>query len=154
MSFVQCETTHSVYEFRRGFCTLVLSCFLIKTYCLSLYGCTLWSLSSASLKLLQTSINKVFRRVWCLPRCSHISIVLSIANMDFVHNCIQKRFNKFLFSCLASKVLLVKLIFSDCYFNRRTARRTGFEDNLPTLQLAIMLCMVNLMQSFLVYMRS
>ena len=22
---VQCETTHSVYEFRRGFCTLVLS---------------------------------------------------------------------------------------------------------------------------------
>ena len=34
--------------------------------------------------------------------------------MDFVHNCIQKRFNKFLSSCLASKVLLVKLIFSDC----------------------------------------
>ena len=60
----------------------------IKTYCLSLYGCTLWSLSSASLKLLQTSINKVFRRVWCLPRCSH-------TYMDFVHNCIQKRFNNF-----------------------------------------------------------
>ena len=26
---VQCETTHGVYEFRRGFCTLVLS------YCIS-----------------------------------------------------------------------------------------------------------------------
>ena len=76
-----------------------------------LYGCTLWSLSSASLKLLQTSINKVFRRVWCLPRRSHTSIVLS---MDFVHNCIQRRFNKYLSSCLTSKVLLVKLIYSDC----------------------------------------
>ena len=97
-----------------SFIDIFTLCFLIKTYCLSLYGCTLWSLSSASLKLLQTSINKVFRRVWCLPRCSHTSIVLSIANMDFVHNCIQKRFNKFLSSCLASKVLLVKLIFSDC----------------------------------------
>ena len=97
-----------------SFIDIFTLCFLIKTYCLSLYGCTLWSLSSVSLKLLQTSINKVFRRVWCLPRCSHTSIVLSIANMDFVHNCIQKRSNKFLSSCLASKVLLVKLIFSDC----------------------------------------
>ena len=26
-SLVQCETTHGVYEFRRGFCTLVLSCY-------------------------------------------------------------------------------------------------------------------------------
>ena len=26
---VQCETTHGVYEFRRGFCTLVLSLYLL-----------------------------------------------------------------------------------------------------------------------------
>ena len=90
-----------------SFIDIFTLCFLIKTYCLSLYGCTLWSLSSASLKLLQTSINKVFRRVWCLPRCSHTSIVLSIANMDFVHNCIQKRFNKFLSSSMVYAALTV-----------------------------------------------
>ena len=40
-----------------SFIDILTLCFLIKTYCLSLYGCTLWSLSSASLKLLQTSFD-------------------------------------------------------------------------------------------------
>jgi hypothetical protein len=36
---------------------------LYKMYCLSLYGCTLWSLSSTSLRCLQGAINKILRRI-------------------------------------------------------------------------------------------
>ena len=32
--------------------------FLLKSYCLSLYGCGLWSLSSTSIKILEVSLNK------------------------------------------------------------------------------------------------
>ena len=31
---VQCETMHGVYEFRRGFCTLVLHCLVCVSVCL------------------------------------------------------------------------------------------------------------------------
>ena len=42
--------------------------FLVKTYCLSLYGCSLWTLNSPSLKVM----NKLLRKVWNLPyKLSH-----------------------------------------------------------------------------------
>ena len=46
--------------------------FLYKMYCLSLYGCTLWFLSSTSLRCLQVAINKILRRIWHLPRNSYV----------------------------------------------------------------------------------
>ena len=62
--------------------------FLFKMYCLSLYGCILWSLSSSSLKSLQVSFNKILRKIWHLPRNSHTSIVLCTARISFVSNLI------------------------------------------------------------------
>ena len=52
-----------------------VKCFLIKAYCLSLYDCTLWSLSCKSLHVIQVAINNVFRKVWNLPFKSHTAIV-------------------------------------------------------------------------------
>ena len=36
-----------------------VKCFLIKSYCLCLYGCVLWSLSIRALKLIEIAFNKI-----------------------------------------------------------------------------------------------
>ena len=37
----------------------LIKCFLFKSYCLSLYGATLWSLSSPSIRLIEVALNKI-----------------------------------------------------------------------------------------------
>ena len=49
-----------------------VKCFLVKLYCLSLYGCCLWHLGSLSLRSLQIAMNKVMRKVWHLPYRAHV----------------------------------------------------------------------------------
>ena len=36
--------------------------FLVKIYCFSLYGCSLWALNSPSLKVIETALNKLLRK--------------------------------------------------------------------------------------------
>ena len=48
-----------------------VKCFLFRFYCLSLYGCSLWSLSSSSIKLAEVALKKSLRKLWHLPRNSH-----------------------------------------------------------------------------------
>ena len=67
-------------------------CFLIKTYCLSLYGCSLWSLSSPSIRIIQAALNKLLRKVWNLPRDSHSGIVHCIAQIPAISNLLYDRF--------------------------------------------------------------
>ena len=71
-----------------------VKCFLIKAYCLSLYDCTLWSLSCKSLHVIQVAINNVFRKVWNLPFKSHTAIVHCVARIFPICNLIFHRFNK------------------------------------------------------------
>ena len=88
-------------------------CFLIKTYCLYLYGCELWCLNSKSLNTLQVSINKVLRRIWRLSSRSHVPIVLSVAKIDFIQNIIHKRFNRFFFRCISSDIPIIRITSKD-----------------------------------------
>ena len=53
-----------------------IKCFLVKSFCLSLYGCTLWKISTSSLKLIEISLNKLLRKVWNLPYNSRRRILL------------------------------------------------------------------------------
>ena len=49
--------------------------FLFKMYCLPLYGCTLGSLSSPTMRYLQVAINKILRRIWhCTYLGSHMCL--------------------------------------------------------------------------------
>ena len=41
------------------------------SYCLSLYGATLWSLSSSSLHLIEVAVNKILRKTWNLSFIGH-----------------------------------------------------------------------------------
>ena len=88
-------------------------CFLIKTYCLYLYGCELWCLNSKSLNTLQVSINKVLRRIWRLSSRSHVPIFLSVAEIDFIQNIIHKRFNRFFFRCISSDIPIIRITSKD-----------------------------------------
>ena len=80
--------------------------FLYKMYCLSLYGCTLWSLSSTSLRCLQAAINKILKRMWHLPRNSHMSIALNTARISYIHTIIMYRYSKFISRCLISHYII------------------------------------------------
>ena len=66
--------------------------FLFKSYCLSLYGCSLWSLSSPSIKLIEVALNKLLRKFWCLPWISHSSIVHCVAQIETISAIVFSRF--------------------------------------------------------------
>ena len=89
----------------------VVKTYLIKMYCLSLYGCPLWSLSSKSLNCLQIALNKILRKVWSLPLRSHSSVVHCIARVPSVTNIILSRFDRFLSSISQLSSPIVSLIF-------------------------------------------
>ena len=88
--------------------------YLLKSYCLSLYGCTLWSLSSSSIKSLQIAINKLLRKIWNLPRYSHTSIVLCTARINYIYDMIFYRFSKFMSRCLDMDPLFLLLYLTPC----------------------------------------
>ena len=88
----------------------VVKTYLIKMYCLSLYGCHLWSLSSKSLNALQIVMNNILRKVWNLPFPSHSSIVHSTATIPAIRNTVFRRFNQFLSRSVLSHVPIVSSI--------------------------------------------
>ena len=56
----------------------ILTC-LFQSYCLSLYGSSLWSLSSPALQNIEVAFNKILHRIWSLPPRSHSRIVHLVA---------------------------------------------------------------------------
>ena len=68
-----------------------VKCFLIKSYCLSLYGSPLWSLSSPSLRIIEVALNKLLRKVWNLPYNSHRSIVHCTSHIPTVSHLVFNR---------------------------------------------------------------
>ena len=69
-----------------------VKCFLVKLYCLALYGCCLWHLGSKSLYSLQTALNKIMRKVWHLPSRCHVPIVHCVAKTTNILRIIYGRF--------------------------------------------------------------
>lgn len=68
-----------------------VKCFLLKSFCLSLYGSSLWSLSSPYLDTIQVAINHILRRIWMLPRHSHTGICHTLSQILAVSNIVYKR---------------------------------------------------------------
>ena len=85
--------------------------FLIKSFCLSLYGCCLWTLSSPDIHTLVVSLNHILRKVWCLPRNSHSAIGNCLARIPMVINSLLKRFFSFYNSAISSPSPLLKNMF-------------------------------------------
>ena len=99
------------------FCTFhvvdpFVKCFLFKSYCLSLYGCSLWSLSSSSLKLIEVALNKLLRKLFYFRRNSHSAIVHCVAHVDSISSFVLSRFLSLLSTALSSPSPLVQSVFS------------------------------------------
>ena len=89
-----------------------VKCFLFKSYCLSLYGCSLWSHSSSSLKLCEVALKKSLRKLWCLPlQISFDYCPLCCPNRHYLCHCTQP-FSLSSVSALSSSSPLVKSVFS------------------------------------------
>ena len=58
------------------FADLSVKNFLVKQFCLSMYGSTLWYLSCKNLRIIECALNKSFRRIWNLPPHSHKNCTL------------------------------------------------------------------------------
>ena len=87
--------------------------FLLQSYCLSLYGCCLWSLNSPSISLIEIALNKILRKIWHLPPHSHTAIVHCVAQVDTISNLLYKRFQSFLSRSLSSSSPLINTIFNE-----------------------------------------
>ena len=61
--------------FRFGFCDPVVQTRLLLIYCMSLYGCALWSLNCSEIKNLDVCFNKCLQRIGSLPPVSHTGIL-------------------------------------------------------------------------------
>ena len=84
---------------------------LLQSYCLSLYGCTLWRLDCSALLSLSVSFNQVIRRIWSLSRNAHTAIVHSVGLISSLFNIVFARFSKFYSSAVSHSSPLVRSVF-------------------------------------------
>ena len=75
-----------------------------KTYCLSLYGCPLFTIH-------QVALNKLLRKLWNLSCDSHSGIVHCIAQIPAISNLFYDRFCSLFSSVLSSSSSLLRSIF-------------------------------------------
>ena len=95
-----------------------IKCKLLKSYCLSLYGCPLWNLSSSTINLINIAYNKILRKLWCLSRHSHRRIVHCVAETTCITNLICKRFFSFYKKALLGSYLVRSVYYKSfilCY---------------------------------------
>ena len=95
-------------------CHVSIKCKLLKSYCLSLYGCPLWKLSSSTINI---AYNKILRKLWC-PRHSHRRIVHCVAETTCITNLICKRFFAFYKKALLGSYLVRSVYYKSsilCY---------------------------------------
>lgn len=64
---------------------------LFRSYCLSLYGSSLWSASSKELKSLEVCFNNIIRKIWHLPPRCHTSILHLVAGLPSMFNTVISR---------------------------------------------------------------
>ena len=86
---------------------------LFQSYCLSLYGSGLWTLSCPALQNIEVAFNKMLRRIWSLPACSHTHIVHLVANLRSLFNVIYRRSNSLLHAAAHCPSALVQTIYCD-----------------------------------------
>ena len=76
--------------------------FLLKSFCLSLYDSVLWFASSPDIKIIETAMNHHLRRIWKLPRNSHMAVCHCLGQVSSIGNILFKHFQSFYSSALSS----------------------------------------------------
>ena len=86
---------------------------LFQSYCLSLYGSCLWSLSSPAIHNIEVAFNKILRKIWHLHYRSHTAIVHLVANLPSLYNVVFHRSNSLCIAASKCPSSLVRVIFCD-----------------------------------------
>ena len=81
---------------------------LFLSYCLSLYGSCLWSLSSPALRNIEVAFNKILRKIWHLHYRSHTAIVHLFANLPRLFNVV---FHRCVILCVLLRLTVLPLWF-------------------------------------------
>ena len=79
---------------------------------MSFYGAALWRMARPELQLLGTALNKMLRRIWNLPYCSHRGLTHRLASMQSIYNLVFLRNTKLLQAARLCPSVLVKRAFS------------------------------------------
>ena len=85
----------------------------ISSYCLALYGCELWNISSPGLRSLEVVLNNCLRRIWRLPPRTHTGILHRCARVQSIYNLVSSRSLKFIKNAKNNLNTLVKRVFSE-----------------------------------------
>jgi hypothetical protein len=86
---------------------------LFQSFCLLLYGCTLWKTSSRQLMSLETAFNNILRKIWRLPRHYHTSILHLVASLHSLFNVIIERSRRVISQALKSSSSLLVDVFGE-----------------------------------------
>ena len=81
---------------------------LFKTFCVSLYGCQLWDLSSKEVQSFYTSWRKAVRYIWRIPHRTHNRLLPLICGDPPVETQIHRRFINFISKVVNSNNIIVK----------------------------------------------
>ena len=90
---------------------LIKTFLLLRSYCLSLYGCCLWSLNSSSINVIEIALNKILRKIWHLHLRSHTGIVYCVSQIPSVSNMLYHQFTGFLSTALLSSSIVMFDLF-------------------------------------------
>ena len=96
---------------------VITKTFLFKSYCLPVYGCSLWSLGSPSIKTIDVALNKILCKVWKLSTRSHTGVVCCVAHVSTISNILFQCFHFLLSKASSSSSTLIRTIFSDSTFH-------------------------------------
>jgi len=103
---------------------------LIKSYCLSLYGCELWDLKNPHIENVCKAWRSGLKRVWGLPTSCRSTILCIISDTMPMLDLIHKRSVMFVKRCLNSNSVLVKSLAYYGVFHGRML--SGLGRNLQT----------------------
>ena len=111
---LNCKANNLLYTFHSLDPLIKTFLLRIRSYCLSLYGCCLWSLNSSSINVIEIALNKILRKIWHLHPRSHTGIVLCVSQIPIVSNMLYHRFTDF--TALLSSSTLVRSIFNESMY--------------------------------------
>ena len=86
---------------------------LFRSFCLSLYGSSLWLASSKELRSLEICLNNIIRKIWCLPQRCHTSLLHLISGLPSIFNTVITKSQSLASSAIQSSSRLISDVFLD-----------------------------------------
>ena len=86
---------------------------LLRSFCLTLYGPSLWMASSTDLHCLEVSLNNILKKIWSLSKRCYTGILQLVGNVSSLYNIVISRSNKLILSAMKLKSSLLIEVLSD-----------------------------------------